>query len=60
VYQSALLGRAFATDPTIGDAQGYADAILTSSNLDGSYDSSQVDSASVTLGSGPSDLAIAC
>jgi hypothetical protein len=61
VYQSALLGRAFASDPTIGDAQGYADVVLTSSGTsDGSYDSSQVDGASVTLSSGPSDLALAC
>jgi uncharacterized protein (DUF2147 family) len=61
VYQSALLGRAFASDPTIGDAQGYADVILTSSGTsDGSYDSNQVDGASVTLGSGLSDLTVGC
>ncbi len=60
-YQSAVLGRAFASDPTIGDPQGYADAVLTSSGTgDGSYDSRQVDDASVTVGSGPSDLTLAC
>jgi hypothetical protein len=61
VYQSALLGRAFASDPDIGDPQGYVDAVLTSSGTsDGSYDPNQVDTAGVSIGSGPSDLTTSC
>lgn len=61
VYQSALLGRAFASSPDIGDPQGYVEAVLRSSGTgDGSYDPNQVDTAEVTVSSGASDLTISC
>ncbi len=59
-YKSATLARAF-SDPEIGDPQGYAMVVFTSSGTpDFSYDPNQVDGAGVSLGSGPADLTGSC